>query len=875
MSTSPQFPFRKPPANLKVLIVGSSPLTAELTYCLTASGMTVSAYIPTTTQSISLSETIQQEDIDVVVLADYSHTQIADIDYLCRTHDVGLVLCGCEGLIGYIWVDFGENFTILDETAEEVRWYDIAHIDKNNPCAVTLHSEGIHAFTLQSGDHVTISGVPGIDPSTVFPLQIVDKDRCRIPVDRTLAADYEQGGVLTEIKVPKMCRFVSYEESWKQAKCMLTDASEADKAREMHISRVALDCFKSVHGRFPTISTSKSELEEVMQLAVSLFPGINIKERYVKALIQAAGCYCQPAGLCIAGLVTAEVIKYSGQGTPLTQWLYIDWTQLAIPLALPTEQYRSSLRLMLVGNSDISREIIRLMTSMNIGSSGLILHASCPISLSPAADNFPSYQSKPESMLPEYDFAYNDDLWNSLDFVLIASSSKSEQRHAAERCVWFEKPHIVYDSCGTKGAIQVVIPFNTQTYSEGQKWSREGFIPLLKPLNGKATTEACIQSAFDDVISAFQSLPQEAMKYSKDPSTLPTNTGDLERLAEFLERLVLVQKYEDCVAWACAFFQFTLYGKVEQVRKHIEEIKSEARYVEHRRIPIPIRLDSTSEEHLRLIELLAQHCAAVLSIPLPIDPMPVAQYLPRDVEEWPLPTSTSVTPNLQPYRDLMNRIHPISITEADEKQCEMTHILACLKARIFSISEPEKAKTKAVLSPFPSSHPAITSLAAGTGLLELLKSVSSLPISTLRNSIFSLVQPLFLSIQPLPCVRNYSKSFDQLTMGPIIALPEGHTAWDKFATVTSCSLAEFLAYFKEKHGLTVAMVFIGRVSLYNIYTRQRSPVRADLLMQEIYRSKGKEGCLEGHKSLELTVLCETEAGDSIEIPVIRYLLPSL
>jgi len=738
----------------------------------------------------------------------------------------------------------------LDETAEEIRWYDIAHIAKNSPCTITLHSDGIQSFTLQSGAHVTISGVQGIDPKTVFPLEVVDKDRCSIPVDRTLAADHEQGGVLTEVKLPRVCEFASYEESWKDAKCMQTDIHEIAKSREIHTIRLTLDHFKSAHGRFPSLSNA-DDLEESMQLATALFPGTEVREKEVKTAIQAAGQYLHPAGLNIAGLVTAEVLKYSGQGTPLPHWMYVDWRDLASPYASEV----THCRLMLVGNSAISSEIRRLLAFLPIFSSGLVL-------------------SKPEELLPKNDSAYSDELWESLNFVLIASTKKAEIKHAAERCVWFEKPHVIFNSSGTKGTVQVVIPHKTQTYTESQTWSQEGYISNLKPLNGKATTEGCIYSAFNELQSVFQTQPEKALEFLKDPTGVSANIGELERLGEFLERLGNVEKYEDCVKWACAFCQFHLYGQMEQVREYMEERRGEIGLLDYRRMPVPVVLDWTVFEHYRLVELLAEQCATMFSLPAPLEPISIGQYLPRTIEDWPLPVSPSVTPNILPYSDLISRIRPILFSETDEKLCEMIRIFACLKARIFSIPEPSQAKTKAVLSPFLPTHPALSILAAGTGLLEVLKVVYSRAFSTLRNSLFSLVQPLFLSLPPLPCVQIYSKPYDPVLMGPVIALPEGHTAWDKFATMENCPFTYLFAYFRANYALDVVMVSSGTVMLYNKYIPQRHPETVDLQIHEVYRRKGKKDCLEGRKSLELTVACETEKGDSVEIPAVRYLLPS-
>lgn len=76
--------------------------------------------------------------------------------------------------------------------------------------------------------------------------------------------------------------------------------------------------------------------------------------------------------------------------------------------------------------------------------------------------------------------------------------------------------------------------------------------------------------------------------------------------------------------------------------------------------------------------------------------------------------------------------------------------------------------------------------------------------------------PFFMFSEPDPIKRIKSKEYDEILMGPVKAVPEGYTIYDKI-TIKKGSLTfqQLFDQLKAELGLNVTMVACGAFSLYN------------------------------------------------------------
>ena len=69
---------------------------------------------------------------------------------------------------------------------------------------------------------------------------------------------------------------------------------------------------------------------------------------------------------------------------------------------------------------------------------------------------------------PETEQFFNDDFFTSLDGVANALDNVDARIYMDRRCVYYRKPLLESGTLGTKGNVQVVIPFATESYSSSQ-----------------------------------------------------------------------------------------------------------------------------------------------------------------------------------------------------------------------------------------------------------------------------------------------------------------------------------------------------------------------------------------------------------------------
>jgi hypothetical protein len=132
-----------------------------------------------------------------------------------------------------------------------------------------------------------------------------------------------------------------------------------------------------------------------------------------------------------------------------------------------------------------------------------------------------------------------------------------------------------------------------------------------------------------------------------------------------------------------------------------------------------------------------------------------------------------------------------------------------------------------------------TTTGAVTGLvgLELLKIVAARrPAADARNTFMNLAINVYSASEPAPPKRTKSVANDPISMGPVRALPEGFTRWDRVKVagapdMTPAGLADWLA--ANHGGVRLSMLTYGRSILYNpsLYrahaaTRANKPLRA-------------------------------------------------
>lgn len=93
------------------------------------------------------------------MLSETDGATLTRINNFCRASQPqkGFISCESWGASGYAFLDYGDEFTVFDQTGEECKQYLVSGITQENPGIVTVNDEKRHIF--QDGDYVVFREV--------------------------------------------------------------------------------------------------------------------------------------------------------------------------------------------------------------------------------------------------------------------------------------------------------------------------------------------------------------------------------------------------------------------------------------------------------------------------------------------------------------------------------------------------------------------------------------------------------------------------------------------------------------------------------------------------------------------------------------------
>ena len=296
---------------------------------------------------------------NVIVITEFlPKNKIIEIDELCRNNNIGFILSLELGIFSYIFVDFGNNFTIYDETGEEVKEYLIEKITKEKEGKVLINSKLFSDIKLSSNDYVSfkeIEGMTELNNITPFKIRYIHENIIEI-CDTSKFSDYIRGGTIYNVKLPKIIKFDSFkeriEEPIKENEKYVDpmDLKNINIQEILRIGILALFDFYDKNNNLPKIN-EKNDAEELLKISKNILEqkekegiywvkyvrsiiedsGVNfdlIFEKTIKYLSYWAKVEISPISSFIGGITSQEIIKFSGKYKPIHQWLYCDFSQI-------------------------------------------------------------------------------------------------------------------------------------------------------------------------------------------------------------------------------------------------------------------------------------------------------------------------------------------------------------------------------------------------------------------------------------------------------------------------------------------------------------------------------------------------------------------
>ncbi|XP_053338391.1 ubiquitin-like modifier-activating enzyme 1 [Clarias gariepinus] len=918
----------------------------------------LNSYVPVTSYTGALSNDYLTQ-FQVVVLTNSTLDEQKHIGDFCHSKGIKLIIADTRGLFGQLFCDFGEEMTVYDTNGEQPLSAMISMITKDSAGVVTCLDEARHGF--ESGDYVTFTEVQGMtELNGCQPVEIKALGPYTFSIcDTTSFSDYVRGGIVTQVKMPKKVAFKPFSSSISEPEFLLTDFAKFDRPGQLHIGFQALHAFVKKHNRSPK-AWNQSDADELVALAGEVNAaqsGSAKQEELDQALLKKLSCVASgdlaPLNAFIGGLAAQEVMKAcTGKFMPIVQWLYFDALeclpevedvvlteeecaprgcrydgQIAV-FGSKLQELLAKQRYFLVGAGAIGCELLKNFAMMGLASGdGEVIvtdmdtieksnlnrqflfrpwdvtkmkseTAAAAVKQMNPAIRITGHQNR---VGPDTEKVYDDDFFESLNGVANALDNVDARMYMDRRCVYYRKPLLESGTLGTKGNVQVVIPFLTESYSSSQD-PPEKSIPICTLKNFPNAIEHTLQWARDEFEGLFKQPAENAKQYLTDPKfmerTLKLPGAQPAEVLEAVYKSLVTEcprSWDDCVAWARNHWQCQYSNNIRQLLHNFppDQLTSSGApfWSGPKRCPHPLEFSTSNDLHMDYVIAAANLFAQTYGMQGSTDREAVAKLLqnvkvpeftPKSgvkihVSDQELQNSNASLDDsrLEELKTLLPsseaaaqfKLCSIDFEKDDDTNFHMDFIVAAsnLRAENYDIPPADRHKSKLIAGKIIPAIATTTAAVVGLVCLELLKIVQGhKKLETYKNGFMNLALPFFAFSEPIAAPKHKYYEIDW-------------TLWDRFEVKgiqpsgEEMTLKQFLDYFKNEHRLEITMLSQGVSMLYSFFMpAAKLKERLELPMTEIVTKVSKKKLGKHVKALVFELCCNDVTDEDVEVPYVRY-----
>jgi ubiquitin-activating enzyme E1 len=679
-----------------------------------------------------------------------------------------------------------------------------------------------------------------------------------------------------------------------------------------------------------------------------------------------------PVSAVMGGIVGQEVLKAcSGKFMPTTQWLYFDALEALSEEPLPEEEVTpmgcrydgqimiwgrsiqkrlSELKVFVVGAGAIGCEMMKNFAMMGVSSGddvpGGMVHITDmdQIEKSNLSRQFlfrnkdinsfksttavravkkmnPAFQatSYENKVGPETEQIFNDDFFDSLDFVFTALDNVQARLYVDQKCVFYRKPMLDSGTLGAQCSTQVIVPGVTAHYGATRD-PPEKSIPICTLKHFPNLIEHTLAWAKDWFEECFKLMPADACTYLSSAEEFHSALANqqnvkLEALKRIKEALLDMRprSYHDCIHWARAKFEDNYSNKVKQLLHnfpHDKEVAVEGGngrtipfWSGAKKPPTPIDFDPADELHMEFIITVANLRAAAYGISDKLDKadilralntIQVDKFVPADGVVIPTTEedaksgggsagAASSNPSgyvdvdaqcaallaLLPTRESFEesfRLNPFDFEKDDDSHMRVVAACSNLRARNYNIPIVDLHRARGIAGKILPAIATTTALATGTICLEMFKILQNKPIEQLENNFANIAVNFFTHEEPPKPAGNKA----------IIKGKEWNwTVWDRIEIDDpSMTLQALINFIKEQYGCDLTMLSAGESMLYGDYMdRKKIASRMPMTLVQLTELVTKRVAHESQKFMVLEVLLsDAETGEDVDMPTLRFRL---
>lgn len=740
---------------------------------------------------------------DLIISCNEHVQNMIKINKQARRDNCRYIGCQSRGVFSQIFCDFGTDFicldtngeapvigmindisdtgilTVVDEQRHNLEDGDIIKIIQNMKNDENRHStyEGV-LFKIQSLNKYQIQ-LTKIDGSSILDSEFSNIKEMPFNFVEIYGGDFEQ------VKRPKLFNFKMLEDLIDSPN-ILSYNFESDLQ-----NKISHKCFIALGEYFEKYHCLPNE-DQFQSFYIKKY---NSQELCIKIFGRQCDTLFMPMCSIVGGFVTQEALKaISCKFTPLVQFMYYDALELVTDFNLTKKNYGRynsmykifgeenlhklfNMKLFLVGAGAIGCEHLKNIIMCGLASQGTInITDMDSIEQSNLNRQFLFTKEDVGKMKAEVavskvkdlneDFIKNDNIryfnlkvgeeteeifsdvfFKNLDVVADALDNVEARMYIDERCVLHRKPLVDAGTSGTKGNVQVIIPFYSESYGSSRD-PPEKSIPLCTIKNFPHAIEHTIEWALSEFRLKFNDQILKLKEFSSEEED-----NDLIELNNLSP-----QTKDDCIRLGLRIFIKYFHTSIQELLKTFppDSLTKEGQpfWMPPKRAPVSINFDIENDLHLTFIRSTANIYKNIFNIQGDnLDNEYVKSFINNELEN---------IDNISTVRDKNVKINKENLQSQEfEKDNDLNNhvdfIYACanLRAQNYKIKNIDKLATKGIAGRIIPAIATTTAVVSGLSIIELIKLYLKYNNSKYKNSFLNLALPFFATSDPIEAEKYY------------------------------------------------------------------------------------------------------------------------